>query len=549
MYDKFVIGIDFGTDSVRTLIVNAEDGEEIATSVAEYKLWSEGRYCEPLKSQFRQHPQDYIDALKESITSALNKTPKNIRKNIKGFSIDTTGSTPVAVNKEGIPLSLLDEFKEDPDAMFILWKDHTAVREAEEINYLAKNWEGEDYTKYEGGVYSSEWFFSKILHVFRKNERVRENAFSWVEHCDWMPAFLTGNVNPLEIKRSRCAAGHKAMWHSDWNGLPSEDFLIKLDESLKGLRKRLYTQTYTVDVPVGNLSSEWAKILGLNEDITIGVGAFDAHIGAIGAEIKPKVLTKVMGTSTCDMLVVPYKEVKGKLIKGICGQVDGSIIPEMIGMEAGQSAFGDIYAWFRRVLLWPVENFLNDEKQKKEIYEKILPELSKQAEKLDLETNSELAVDWMNGRRTPFANQKLKGVIANLNLGSDAVRIFKALVESTGFGAKRIIDRFREEGIEINEVSALGGVAKKSDFIMQTVTDILDLNIKVVKSEQTCALGAAMCAATVSGIYPSIQVAQERMGQGFEKEYKPQKERVEKYKKIYDKYIKLGDFIENNLTE
>jgi len=442
--------------------------------------------------------------------------------------------------------------------MFVLWKDHTAVMEAEEINKLAHTWGGTDYTKFEGGVYSSEWFWAKILHVLREDIQVRKKAFSWVEHCDWIPALLTGNTDPLTLKRSRCAAGHKAMWHEVFNGLPSEEFLVKLDPLLKGLRDKLYTETYTCDVSVGYLSPEWAERLGLKGKISVGAGAFDAHLGAVGGEVKPGYLSKVMGTSTCDMMVAPLKEIRSKLIKGICGQVNGSIIPGMLGMEAGQSAFGDVYAWFKDFLLWPFENVLEEsklldqdtrEKLVEEIAGKILPELSKQAGKIQVDESGIVALDWLNGRRTPDANQNLKSAITGSNLGSDAPRIFRALVEATAFGARKIIDRFISEGVEIKGVIALGGVARKSPFVMQVTADVLGMPIKVARSEQACALGSAMAAAVVAGIYATVEEAQDAMGNGFETEYKPDPENAGKYKKLYKKYSKLGDFVEKNLKD
>jgi len=439
--------------------------------------------------------------------------------------------------------------------MFVLWKDHTAVKEAEEINQLSRTWGGVDYTMFEGGIYSSEWFWAKVLHVLRADEKVRKAAFSWVEHCDWIPAVLTGTASPLTMKRGRCSAGHKAMWHGDWNGLPAEDFLVKLDPILKGVRSNLFQDTYTCEVSVGNLTKEWAQKLGLSESVTVGVGAFDAHLGAVGAEIKPYYLSKVMGTSTCDMLIAPTSEVGDKLIHGICGQVDGSIIPGMLGMEAGQSAFGDIYAWFRKVLLWPTEQVLANtqlvdaatrEKLMNEIADNLIPQLSKAAEQIPIEESGIVALDWMNGRRTPDANQALKGAITNLNLGSDAPRIFRALVEATAFGSKKIVDRFISEGVRIDGVIALGGVAKKSPFVMQTVADILNMPILVARSEQACALGTAMAAAVVAGIYPTVEAAQKAMGNGFEKEYKPIAANASKYKVLYEKYSKLGEIIEAN---
>jgi len=553
MESKFVIGIDYGTDSVRTVVVDTADGKIAGTSVFEYPRWKKGLYCDPSINQFRQHPLDYVEGLEQSVTRALKGLPDETVKNIVGITVDTTGSTPVAVDKSGTPLSLLPDFENDPDAMFVLWKDHTGVKEATEINVLAKTWGGTDFTKYEGGIYSSEWFWSKILHVLRHSKHVRSNAWSWVEHCDWIPAILTGETDPLKIKRSRCAAGHKAMWHDDFKGLPDEEFLVKLDPVLKGLRERLYTRTFTCDTVAGTLSPEWAAKLGLSTDVKVGAGTFDAHTGAVGGEIRPYQLVKVMGTSTCDMIVAPLSEVGNKLVSGICGQVDGSIVPGMLGLEAGQSAFGDIYAWFSNLLMWPVENILtgmnwldqeSKERIKTESAEKMISDLSKQAVNLSPDETSIIALDWMNGRRTPDANQELKGVITGLSLGSDAPRIFKALVEATAFGSKMINERFISEGIRIDGVIAIGGVAKKNPYVMQIVSDVLNMPIKVAASEQTVALGSAMAASVVAGVHKDIPAAQKAMGGGFEKEYHPDPVRAKKYESLFRKYKALGLIIE-----
>jgi L-ribulokinase len=550
---KYVIGVDYGTDSVRSLIVDAGNGREVASDVFYYPRWQSGKYCNPLQNQFRQHPLDYLEGLEATIRNALSKCPSGVATNVAAISVDTTGSTPVAVGRDGTPLSLTPEFGENPNAMFVLWKDHTATREADEINRLARTWGGVDYTKYEGGIYSSEWFWAKVLHVIRADEQVRKAAFSWVEHCDWIPALLTGHMDPLTLIRSRCAAGHKAMWHPDFGGLPSEEFLVKLDPLLKGLRGNLFTETYTCDFKVGNLCPEWSRRLGLPESVVIGAGSFDAHLGAVGGEIRPYFMSKVMGTSTCDMLVAPMDEVGDKLVKGICGQVDGSILPGMLGLEAGQSAFGDIYAWFRQLLMWPVEELLQksmvvDKATRnnliREISEQIIPELSRQADAIPIGESGILALDWMNGRRTPDANQGLKGALFGLNLGSDAPRIFRALVESTAFGARKIVDRFISEGIRIDGIVALGGVAKKSPFVMQVVADVLNMPILVAKSEQACALGTAMAAATVAGLYPTVLAAQQAMGNGYEMEYKPIKENAEAYARLYARYGVAGEFVE-----
>jgi L-ribulokinase len=551
--DQFVIGVDYGTDSVRALIVNAQTGEECASSVFAYPRWKKGLYCEPAKNLFRQHPLDYTEGLLETVRAALAKCPKGTTEKVMALSVDTTGSTPVAVNRAGIPLSLLPGFENNPDAMFLLWKDHTAIKEAEEINELARTWGGVDYTRYEGGIYSSEWFWAKVLHVIRHDASVASAAYSWVEHCDWIPALLTGNQDPLLLKRSRCAAGHKAMWHPDWKGLPPEEFLSRLDPLLKGLRERLYEQTYTSDVAAGTLSREWADKLGLPEKVVVGVGAFDAHLGAVGGEIKPYFLSKVMGTSTCDMLIAPAGAIGNTLVKGICGQVDGSITPGFVGLEAGQSAFGDVYAWFSKLMLWPVKEvigkskLLNEEQKEKLLEEtsgRILQDLSDAASLIPPGESGVLALDWLNGRRTPDANQELKGAITGLNLGTDAPRIFKALVEATAFGARAINERFIAEGVRIDGVIALGGVAKKSPFVMQTVCNVLNKKILVARSEQACALGTAMAASVAAGIHPDFITAQTKMGNGFELEYTPEKDKAAIYDELYANYCKLGAFVE-----
>lgn len=544
MTEKYVIGIDFGSDSVRSLIVNAHNGTEVATSVHYYKRWKEGLYCNPSASQFRQHPLDYTEGLEETVIAALKEAGPQVAQNIVGISVDTTGSTPVAVDKNGTPLALLPEFAENPNGMFILWKDHTGNAEAEEINRLAKQHKV-DFTKYVGGIYSSEWFWSKILRTLRVDETIRQTAYSWVEHCDWISAELTGNTDPKTLKRSRCAAGHKAMWNEEFDGLPSDEFLTELDPLLAGFRDRLFQNTYTSDEAMGTISSEWAAKLGVPKDVIIGVGAFDAHMGGVGAAIEPYSLVRVMGTSTCDMLIAP-NEVYGHLfIKGICGQVDGSILPGMLGMEAGQSAFGDVYAWFQKLILDPINELVEDTSVTSKLAEQLIPHLAAKAAQIDVTENDPISLDWFNGRRTPDANHTLKGAISGLNLGSDAAVVFKSLVEATAFGSKAIVDRFINEGVPIKQIIAIGGVAKKSQFVMQTLSDVLNMPIKVAKSDQACALGAAMFAATAAGIYPDVAMAQSAMNSGFDAEYLPNLEKHEIYKSLYQKYLSLGGFIEN----
>ena len=399
----YVIGVDYGSDSVRSVVLNALNGQEIAAAVFEYPRWKKGLYCNASENQFRQHPLDYVEGLEQTIKACLQKAGPEVARNVKGISVDTTGSTPVAVDENGTPLALTPEFAENPNAMFVLWKDHTSIKEADEINKHATKFDI-NYLQYVGGIYSSEWFWAKLLRVFRADEKVRNATASWVEHCDWIPFLLTGGKNVKDIKRGVCSAGHKGLWAKEFDGFPPNEFFASLDPLLEGFTDKLPKDTFTADQAAGTISKEWADKLGLNSDVVIGIGAFDAHMGAVGGQIEPYYLSKVMGTSTCDMLVAPTDEFGDKLVRGICGQVPGSVIPGMIGLEAGQSAFGDIYAWFKNLIAWPLQ-FLNDSEVQKTIESKIIKELSEAAAKLPLHEEDELAVDWLNGRRTPDASQ------------------------------------------------------------------------------------------------------------------------------------------------
>jgi L-ribulokinase len=553
---SYVIGIDFGTDSVRTVLIDTATGREVATDIFSYPRWAKGQYSDPSSNQFRQHPLDYLEGLKQTVRNTLAWGPNGCAGQIKAISVDTTGSTPAAMDHDGNILALRPDFVDNPNAMFILWKDHTAVAEAEEINRISRTWGGIDFTRYSGGIYSSEWFYAKILHTLRLDEDVRREAHTWVEHCDWIPAVLTGTTAPPHLKRGVCAAGHKAMWHASWDGLPSEPFFQALDPLLSGLRQRLYDRTYTADQAAGGLTDEWARELGLPQGTPVGIGAFDAHMGAVGGGIKPYRFVRVIGTSTCDMLIAPPDEVGDTQIRGICGQVDGSIVPGMIGMEAGQSAYGDIYAWFRDLLLWPVRLLGESdhitpqtaEVLAQELFDRLIPALSEAAAKLPIGESGIDAVDWLNGRRTPDANQALKGALTGLQLGSDAPRVFRALVEATAFGGKAIVERFLTEGIPIKEVVAIGGVARKSPFAMQVLADVFNMEIQVARSEQTVALGAAMFAAVVGGVFENIAEAQAAMGCGIETVYRPIAANVDRYRPLWEAYRKIGAFIETELT-
>jgi L-ribulokinase len=554
---NYVIGLDYGSDSVRAVLIDTENGQELASNVCDYKRWKNKEYCNAAINQFRQHPLDHIEGLETTIKYVVENS-KVDPSLIRSICIDTTGSSPVPVAEDGTPLALTKGFEHNPNAMMVLWKDHTAINEANEINELAANWGGENFTKYEGGIYSSEWFWAKILHVAREDEAVKKAAYTWMEHSDLMTYLLIEDKDLKTFKRSRCAAGHKAMWHEDWNGLPPEEFLGQLDPYLATLRGKLYNETYTSDLVAGNLSQEWATRLGLSTDTVIAVGTFDAHSGAVGAKIDEHTLVRVMGTSTCDIIVATKESIGTKTVRGICGQVDGSVIPGYIGLEAGQSAFGDLLAWYKELLLWPTDHLLASstlltDAQKKElkaeISDNLIIQLTAEAEKIPLSESVPIALDWINGRRTPDANQELKSAIANLSLGTKAPHIFKSLVNAICFGSKKIVDRFEEEGVRIDSVIGIGGVARKSPFIMQTLANVLNKPIKIAASDQTPALGAAIYAAVAAGIYPNVIEASQKMGSDFDGEYLPQLDKVAAYNKLLLAYDQLSAFADPSIKK
>ena len=523
--EKLLIGVDFGTDSVRALLVRA-DGRQLSESVNPYRRWQEGRYCCPEDNQFRQHPLDYLESLEEVLQTLLRG--QNTAA-VAGLALDATASTPCPVDEHARPLALHPEFADNPEAMFILWKDHTALAEAERINEVAANCPV-DYRQYCGGTYSSEWLWSKMLYVLRRDSGIRQAACGWLELCDWVGAELCGLSDPQRLPRSRCAAGHKAMWHADWDGLPPQEFLTAVDPLLAGWRERLAGPCLTADRPIGELSEKWSRKLGLPPGVVVGGSGIDAHFGAVGAQIQPFKLVKVLGTSTCDIMAVPGFS---RCVRGICGQVDGSVLPGMVGLEAGQAAFGDVYAWFRNML--------------GQAGEVSLSELEAEAAAVAPGSNGLLALDWFNGRRSPDANPQLSGAIFGLRLGSTRGMIYRALLEGTVFGAQAILERLNEEGLPVQEIIATGGISRKSALVMQLCADVFNLPIRIAASEQTCALGAAMFAAVAAGVHPDIMAAMAAMGAGYDREYRPQPVLVPVYRRLYRQYRKYGRLLEEAL--
>jgi L-ribulokinase len=529
---RFSIGVDYGTNSVRAIIVNISDGSEVASSVYQYPSGDAGVIIDPKNPLLaRQNPADYIEGFYQSVSKAVKKAKKAgfSPELVAGIGVDTTGSTPIPVDQSGTPLAFLKEFKNVPAAMAWLWKDHTGYAEAEQITETAQK-SDVNYLDKCGGRYSSEWFWSKILHCKKENPRVFKAAYSWVELADFVPAFLTGNADPHTISRSICAAGHKAMYHDQWGGLPSEEFLRSLDPDLVPLRSRYNRKAQTSDQKAGELCDAVAVKVGLLPGTPVAVGSFDAHLGAVGAGIKPGTLVKIIGTSTCDMMVHSLDHALPD-IPGVCGIVPGSIVPGMYGLEAGQSAVGDIFNWFVKHLA-PAEYTCKGD---------VHANLERAAAKLLPGESGLLALDWNNGNRTVLVDPQLTGQLIGMTLHSSAPEMYRALVEATAFGGLTIIKRFEEYGVSVEDVINCGGIAEKSPFTMQVYADVCNRPMKISRSPQTCALGAAICGAVAGGAYPSVQAAQKKMTGVKPTVYKPNQKAVAVYAKLYALYHDLHD--------
>lgn len=530
---RFAIGVDYGTNSVRTVVVDVADGSEVATSVFPYPSGDHGVILDPKNPNLaRQNPADYVEGFYRSVRGAIRAVPRDVGflpENVVGIGIDTTGSTPLPVDQDGMPLAFRKQFQNHPAAQAWLWKDHTSYQEANEITEKARAM-GLPYLAKCGGTYSSEWFWSKILHCRRAHPKVFQAAYAWVELADFVPGFITGNLKPETLPRSICAAGHKAMYHESWGGLPAEEFLAALDPDLVKVRRRYADRALPSDREAGRLDPAVAKKVGLPAGIPVAVGAFDAHMGAVGAGIKPGTLVKIIGTSTCDMMVVPLdQEIPD--IPGLCGIVPHSIVPGMYGLEAGQSAVGDIFHWFVQHLTPAAYTAKGDPHAN----------LTRQAESLKPGESGLLALDWNNGNRTILVDPLLTGCLVGQTLATTAPEIYRALVEATAFGALTIIKRFEEYGAEVKEVVNCGGIAEKNPFVMQIYADVCNRPMKISRASQTCALGAAVFGAVVGGAYPSVERAQQRMTGTKSVVFRPRKAAAEIYAELYSLYRRLHD--------
>jgi len=532
----YTLGLDFGTNSVRALIVDCSDGRELGTAVCGYPSGAEGILLDEGDHNLaRQRPGDYVaviePAVKGALAAARQADGKFQASDIIGIGVDTTGSTPLPVDGQMRPLGMLERFKDNLNAQAWLWKDHTGYAEAAEITERARREHPEYLAKY-GGTYSSEWFFSKILHCLRVDAEVFDAAEAWVECADYIPAVLSGLSDPRQIKASRCAAGHKAMFNEGWGGLPAKEFLAGLDPKLGQLRERLYEQSYTIDVEAGKLSGEWAAKLGLRAGLPIAVGAFDAHLGAVGAGVSQGRLVKIIGTSTCDVVVWPNSEAIAD-IPGLCGIVDGSVVPGCFGLEAGQSAVGDIFNWF--------VNYIQPGGAAVGSHEA----LTEKAAALQPGQSGLLALDWNNGNRTILVDPRLTGLLVGQTLHTRPAEIYRALIEATAFGALMIVNRLEEYQVQVKEVINCGGIAEKNAMLMQIYADVLGREMKVSRSGQTCALGSAIAASVVAGEeaggHATVAAAQGAMCGVKAKTYKPIRENQKVYAELYGLYQQLHD--------
>jgi L-ribulokinase len=534
MTARYALGIDYGTNSCRSLLIDIDSGAELGSCVFPYPSGEMGILLDPKDPHVaRQNPQDYLDGLefvvKGALTQAAAQHPDFDPARVIGIGIDTTGSTPIPVDASGTPLGLLPAYRDQLNAMVWLWKDHTAHAEAAEITALAQQIRPNIIAKC-GGIYSSEWFWSKILRLRRVDPELFAAAFSFVEHCDWLPAVLSGNTDPLTLKRSVCAAGHKALFSTEWGGLPDKEFLAQLHPDLAVLRDRLYHEAHTSDTPAGQLCSEWAQRLGLPTGIAIAVGAFDAHMGAVGAGIREGTLAKILGTSTCDLMITPNTAPLAD-IPGVCGIVNGSVLPGYYGIEAGQSAVGDLFLW--------LVNHLVPDSYGRSIGDKFVAmEKAMAAQKPG--ASGLLALDWNNGNRTVLVDVQLTGLLLGQTLHTQAHEIYRAYIEATAFGALTIIKRVEAYGVRIDEVVNTGGLSIKNPTLMQIYADIIGKPMKVSQSEQTCALGAAIFGAAAAGA-DDLASLQQRVVSLRETVYHPIPENQAVYAELYALYLTLHD--------
>ncbi len=547
MRKNYVIGIDFGTDSARAILVDASNGEEIASRVSVFKRWEKGLYCDSSVDRYRQHPQDYLESLEDVLKGVLSECSD--KTEIKSISIDSTGSTPCLTDASLKPLSLYPEFSDNPDAMFVLWKDHTSEKEATRIIDLCASGRFPNYISHTGNTYSAECYWCKVAHVLCSSYPLREKAITAIEECDYLTSVLTGCKSVADLKVNHGCSGEKRMWAKEWGGYPPKKFFEAINPLLLPILKNIPQKNHYCGEPAGQLCQEWADKLGLSTNVVVGVGNIDSFSGAVGGGISFKRMVMNMGTSACYIAVVPTDVMGGRLLNGVFGQVDGMIIPGHDGFEVGLSAFGDAFAWLKRLLSWPLKSMLPpqaDSMIMERMVDTILPALTAEAEALSPRLDAPLATDYFNGRRNPVLNTSLTASLTRLKLNTSAPELFYAIVESTAFATKAILDHLSANGVTVEEIVAVGGIPRKSPFTMQLMADVTQKEIAVSSTNNAGALGAAIHAAVAAGLYPDVTSAQKAMCPPVMRYYLPTKdpEQLDVLMRRYKWYLDLTRFTE-----
>jgi len=536
MHKKYTIGVDYGTQSGRALLVDIETGEELATAVKVYSHGVMDEYLPDGKTKLAsdwalQHPQDYLDVLKETVPAVLKEA--NIsNEDVIGIAIDFTACTMLPIDKEGTPLCFHKEYELNPHSYVKLWKHHAAQDEATKLNKIAEA-RGEKFLKLYGGKISSEWLIPKIWQILDEDPKLYSATDRFLEATDWVILQLTG-----EEKRNSCTAGYKGMWHKQ-NGYPSKEFFKALDPRLTNLvEEKLSTAIYPNGSKAGEITEKASKLTGLKVGTAVAVANVDAHVAvpAVGITDEAKMLM-IMGTSTCHVLLGTEE----KIVPGMCGVVEDGVIPGYLGYEAGQSCVGDHFEWF-------VENCVpaSYTKEAEEKGVNIHELLTEKAEKLAVGESGLVALDWWNGNRSVLVDVDLTGVLLGCTLLTKPEEIYRALIEATAFGTRTIVETFKENGVPINQLFAAGGIAEKNKLMMQIYSDVTNMEIRIAGSTQAPALGSAMFAALAAGEekggYATIVAAAKHMSKVKEEYYKPIPENVEVYNKIYAEYKILHDY-------
>lgn len=535
MGKKYSIGIDYGTQSGRAVLVDVSDGTMIAQAVKEYthgvmdEFLPDGTKLAP--DWALEHPQDYLEVLEVTVPAVLKEAGVQ-KEDVIGVAIDFTACTMLPIDKEGTPLCFHEELKSNPHAWLKLWKHHAAQAQANKLNKIAEERKEEFLARY-GGKISSEWMVPKIMQILDEAPEIYEQTDRFMEATDWVTMMLCG-----EEKRNSCTAGYKALWHKQ-KGYPSKEFFKALDPRLENLvEEKLSTDIYPLGLKAGELTEAAAKLTGLCEGTAVGIANVDAHVAipAVGITEAGKMLM-IIGTSTCDILLGTEE----KIVPGMCGVVEDGVMPGFFGYEAGQSCVGDHFEWLVEQCIPPYA-YEEAKKEGKGIHQY----LTDQAAKLKVGESGLLALDWWNGNRSVLVDVDLTGMMLGMTLTTKPHEMYRALIEATAYGKNMIIETFEEAGVPINELYACGGISWKNKMMMQIYADVTNKPIKISASDQTPALGSAMFGAVAAGKenggYASIFDAAKVMGKVKDEVYMPIPENVEAYKKLYAEYKRLHDY-------